>query len=133
MYFFLDILLSNTFEVPPVIKKAFPFFGKVVDVIWKGDGGSTGLIDTLSVDQDVKSLSERLGNIEIKSYFSSGQCDSCAKERTEDASVCVSCGKDLGFQGWVVIFDRRITVLSNTDWGVIEKIADYILRCPRTV
>ena len=67
-----------------------------------------------------------LVDIEIKSYFSSGQCDSCAKERTEDASVCVSCGEDLGFQGWAVIFDRRITVLSNTDWGVIEKIAKSI-------
>ena len=124
---------SKEIKIKTVRKKAFPFFGKVVDVIWKGDVGSTGLIDTLSRDQDVKSLSERLGNIEIKSYFSSGQCDSCAKERTEDASVCVSCGEDLGFQGWAVIFDRRITVLSNTDWGVIEKIADYILRCPRTV
>ena len=124
---------SKEIKIKTVRKKAFPFFGKVVDVIWKGDVGSTGLIDTLSIDQDVKSLSERLGNIEIKSYFSSGQCDSCAKERTADASVCVSCGEDLGFQGWAVIFDRRITVLSNTDWGVIEKIADYILRCPRTV
>jgi hypothetical protein len=124
---------SKEIKIKTVRKKAFPFFGKVVDVIWKGDVGSTGLIDTLSIDQDVKSLSERLGNIEIKSYFSSGQCDSCAKERTGDASVCVSCGEDLGFQGWAVIFDRRITVLSNTDWGVIEKIADYILRCPRTV
>ena len=73
---------SKEIKIKTVRKKDFPFFGKVVDVIWKGDVGSTGLIDTLSIDQDVKSLSERLGNIEIKSYFSSGQCDSCAKERT---------------------------------------------------
>jgi len=128
----VDMLASKEIRIKTVRKKAFPLFGKVVDVAWKGEAGSTGLIDALSKDQDVKALSERLGNLEIKSYSRSIICDRCGKEGTEGGSFCSSCGSDLGFQGWAVIFDRRITALLNTDWKIIEKISDYLLRSPRT-
>ena len=86
-------------------KKAFPLLGKVVDINWKGNDYSTGLIDTLSNDETVKDLAKSLGNIQIRSY---------AKE----------------FQGWILVVDRRIK-LTNQDWSTIQKIAGYMLSSPR--
>ena len=91
-------------KIKTVRKKSFPLFGKVVDVIWKGDDGGTGLVDTLSRDIPTKTLAKRIGNLEIKS-----QSDR--------------------FQGWTLTVDRRFTP-TGQDWETVEKIADYILSPP---
>ena len=127
----IDISRSKEIKIKTVRKKNFPLFGKVVDVGWKGDSGSTGLGSTLSIDQDVKMLSERLGNMEIKSHSNSNNCENCGEKRNGTSSFCVSCGGFLVFQGWTLVFDKRFTP-SNKDWGVICKICDYILSSPRS-
>ena len=68
-------------KIKTVRKKTFPLFGKVVDVIWKGHDGGTGLVNVLSRDEEIKMLAQRLGNLEVKShsrldlqsYFGSGK------------------------------------------------------------
>ena len=119
-------------KLKTVRKKTFPIFGKVVDVVWKGEGGTTALASTLSMDQDVKILSKRIGNLEIKSHSGSSNCESCGLERTAAEFFCTSCGGFIGFQGWTLIFDRRFSP-TNLDWEVIRKISDYILLSPRTL
>ena len=54
-------------KIKTVRKKTFPLFGKVVDVIWKGYDGGTGLVNTLSKDVPTKTLAKRIGNLEVKS------------------------------------------------------------------
>ena len=92
-------------KIKTIRKKSFPLFGKVVDVIWKGDDGGTGLVDTLSRDIPTKTLAKRIGNLEIKS-----QSDR--------------------FQGWTLTVDRQFTP-TGQDWETVEKIAGYILSSPR--
>ena len=41
-------------KIKTVREKTFPLFGKVVDVIWKGYDGGTGLVNTLSKDVPTK-------------------------------------------------------------------------------
>ena len=53
-------------KIKTVRKKNFPLFGKVVDVIWKGVDADTGLMNTLSKDLPTKTLTTRIGNLEIK-------------------------------------------------------------------
>ena len=79
--------------------------GKVVDVVWSGEDDGTGLVSTLSSDEDIKVLAKDVGNLEIKS-----QSD--------------------GFKGWTLTLDRRLTP-SIKDWNSFEKIAGYILSSPR--
>jgi hypothetical protein len=88
-------------KIKTVRKKSFPLFGEVVDVIWEGYDGGTGLVDTLSKDIPTKTLAKRIGNLEIKS-----QADS--------------------FQGWTLTVDRRFSP-TGQDWETVEKIADYLL------
>ena len=92
-------------DVKTVRKRSFPLFGKVVDVIWKGDDHHTGLAEVLSNDETVRTLAKRIGNLVIRSY---------AKE----------------FQGWALLVDRRF-VPTNQDWAAIQKIANCILSSPR--
>ena len=94
-------------KIKTVRKKTFPLFGKVVDVIWKGNDGGTSLVNTLSNDVPTKKLAERIGNLEIKS-----QADR--------------------FQGWTLTVDRRFSP-TGQDWETVEKIADYILSAPRSL
>ena len=93
-------------KIKTVRKKTFPLLGKVVDVIWKGGDGGTGLVNTLSKDVPTKTLAKRIGNLEIKSHAN-------------------------GFQGWTLTIDKRFRPTSQ-DWETIEKIADYILSSPRS-
>jgi hypothetical protein len=92
-------------KIKTVREKSFPLFGKIVDVIWRGDDDGTGLVDTLSRDIPTKTLAKRIGNLEIKS-----QTDR--------------------FQGWTLTVDRRFTP-TGQDWETVEKIAYYILSSPR--
>ena len=89
-------------KIKTVRKKNFPLFGKVVDVIWKGSEVDTGLVNTLTADVTIKTLSKSVGNLEIKSQA----------------------------QGWTVTVDRRFSP-TNQDWETIEKVADHILSSPR--
>ncbi|UCD09271.1 MAG: hypothetical protein JSU79_01090 [Dehalococcoidales bacterium] len=95
----------KTVDIKTIRKKTFPIFGRVVDVIWKGNDYGTGLSETLSGDHDIKNLARNIGNLTIHSY---------TKE----------------FQGWTLQVDRRIR-LTNYDWTAIQKIAEYILSTAR--
>ena len=92
-------------KIKTVRKKAFPLFGKVVGVSWEGDDSVSGLINTLSQDTDIKELSKKIGNLEIKSQA----------------------GK---FQGWTLTSGRRFAP-TNQDWAAIETVANYILSAPK--
>jgi hypothetical protein len=92
-------------DIKTIRKRAFPLFGKVVDVTWRGKDHHTGLADVLSNDEAVKSLAKRIGNLAAHSY---------AKE----------------FQGWTLTVDRRFEPTSQ-DWDTIQKIANYILSSAR--
>ncbi|MFC2063266.1 hypothetical protein ACFLS8_04925 [Chloroflexota bacterium] len=92
-------------DIKTIRKKTFPLFGKIVDVTWKGGDSGTGLVDTLSNDEAVKSLAKNIGNLTIRSY---------AKE----------------FQGWTLQVDRRFKPTSQ-DWAAIQKIANHILSSAR--
>ncbi|MFC2010952.1 hypothetical protein ACFLUR_01505 [Chloroflexota bacterium] len=92
-------------DIKTIRKKAFPLFGKIVDVTWKGNDYGTGLTDILSNDEAVKNLSKKIGNLTVHSY---------SKE----------------FQGWTLQVDRRFQPVSQ-DWATIQTIADYILSSAR--
>lgn len=92
-------------DIKTIRKKAFPLFGKVVDVTWKGNDHGTGLIEVLANDETVRNLAQRIGNLVVHSY---------AKE----------------FQGWTLQVDRRVR-LTNQDWADIQRIAGHILSSPR--
>lgn len=92
-------------KIKTVRKKSFPLIGEVVDVVWKGDDGGTGLVNTLSRDIPTKTLAKRIGDLEIKSH----------------ADV---------FQGWTLTVGRRFSP-TGQDWETFEKIADQILSSPR--
>jgi hypothetical protein len=92
-------------DIKTIRKKSFPIFGKVVDVIWKGNDYGTGLSETLSGDNAVKILVKNVGNMTIHSY---------AKE----------------FQGWTLQVDRRFR-MTIQDWTTFQRIADYILSTAR--
>ena len=94
----------RTMKIKTVRNKSFPLFGKVVDVIWKGKDGGTGLVNTLSTDSSTKTLAERIGNLEIKSQA----------ER---------------FQGWTLTVDRQFNPASQ-DWATVKKITHFILSSP---
>ena len=95
---------NQKIRIKTVRKKSFPLFGNVVDVTWKGDDGVSGLINTLSSDPSIKELSEKIGNLEIKSQSN-------------------------GFQGWTLISDKKF-LPAKEDWATIESIANYILSAP---
>ena len=97
--------LCPKIKIKTVRKKSFPLFGKVVDVNWEGDDSVSGLINTLSQDTDIKELSKKIGNLEIKS-------------QSEE------------FQGWTLTSDRRFAP-TNQDWAAIETVANYILSAPK--
>jgi hypothetical protein len=102
-----SISSSQNTKIKTVRKKTFPLFGKIVDVIWKGDEGGTRLINTLSKDVPIKTLAKRIGNLEIKS-----QTD--------------------GFHGWTLTVDRRFFP-TYEEWETLVRIADYILTSPRSL
>jgi len=95
----------QTVKIKTVRKKTFPLFGKVVDVTWKGQDSGTDLVNVLSTDPAIKTLSQRIGNLEIKSHSNE-------------------------FQGWTLTVDRRFSP-TNQDWETLEKVADHILSSPR--
>ena len=99
--------ISNhqTVNIKTVRNKTFPLFGKVVDVIWKGNDSGTDLVNVLSTDPAIKTLSQRIGNLEIKNHSNE-------------------------FQGWTLTVDRRFSP-TNQDWETLEKVADHILSSPR--
>ncbi len=99
--------LSNhkAVDIKTIRRKAFPLFGKVIDVTWKGNDHHTGLRELLSHDEAVKNLAKRIGNLTVHSY---------AEE----------------FQGWTLQVDRRFEPTSQ-DWATIQKTADYILSSAR--
>ena len=100
-----SISSHQTVQIKTVRKKTFPLFGKVVDVTWKGNDSDTDLVNVLSTDPAIKTLSQRIGNLEIKNHSNE-------------------------FQGWTLTVDRQFSP-TNQDWETLEKVADHILSSPR--
>ena len=62
---------KDKIKIKTIRKKSFPFFGKVIDTIWKGND-SSGLTRTLSNDVEIKSLAKSIGDIHIESFSEPG-------------------------------------------------------------
>jgi hypothetical protein len=92
-------------DIKTVRKRAFPLFGRVVDVTWKGKDHHTGLIGDLSSDEAVKALAKRIGNLVIHSH---------ARE----------------FEGWTLTVDKLFRP-TRQDWDTIQGIANRILSSAR--
>lgn len=103
-------------EIKTIRQKAFPVFGKVVGVDWKGDDLGTGLASVLANDASVAALVAKTGNLRVKGFD----------------------------EGWTIRLDRRIhpkptwwawgnraVRLAGQDWETLQKIADLILSSPR--
>jgi hypothetical protein len=93
--------ISQTVNIKTIKKKRFPVLGTVVDVTWKGNDSATGLIDLLSLDEEIKNFTQSNGNLAIRSHT----------------------GK---FQGWTLQVDERFKP-TDQDWATIRKIAKYML------
>ena len=87
-------------NIRTIRKKAFPLFGKVIGVTWRGDDASIGLIDILTHDQEIENLLKNKCNLTIKNY-------------TEQ------------FQGWTIKVDRWINPTAQ-DWSIYQKIAKLL-------
>ena len=93
--------IQQAVNIKTIRRKTFPLFGKVVDVAWQGNDGTTGLIDLLSSDEDVNVLAKGIGNLVICSH-------------ADD------------FRGWTLQVDRRLKPNSR-NWATIQKVAKYLL------
>ena len=102
---------QDRIQMKTIRKKTMPLYGKVVGVKWKGDDGSTSLINTLNQYESIFDLTRQSGDLEVKNQ------------------------SDV-FQGWTVIFDlKRFTTGSRYSggqhWEIIGNIADRLLAAPR--
>ena len=85
-------------------KKSFPLFGKVLDVMWRGKDGGTGLATVLSEDATVDELVKRVKDMEIR----------C---RPKD------------YQGWTLQTVKTFS-FSTEDWEALQTIAYYLTLAP---
>ena len=97
-------------KLKTVRKKAFPLFGKVVDVFWKGEAHTIPLAKTLSEDEEIDRAVTDLGDVTMFTHPNQ-------------------------FQGWTIeinkIFSPHPPVVTIDRWKALEKIANYILSAPR--
>jgi heat shock protein HspQ len=87
-------------KLSTVRRKAFPLFGKVIDVDWKGDSSLLPLITGFSNDAVVDKVVKELGNLQVRTHL----------------------GR---FQGFTVEVDRKFRP-TNRHWEAIQKIAEYL-------
>lgn len=105
------IQYGENVRIRTIRKKAFPIFGKVVDVNWKGKDSSTGLAFTLSQDDEISELSKRIGDFRVRNF---------------DQGWTLM----LGRYGKPSMLDKRAGP-SEHDWAVLQKLAGYILSSSR--
>jgi|TARA_B110000196_G_scaffold249120_1_gene218231 hypothetical protein len=96
------IAQSRSVNIKTKRKKSFPIFGKVTSVTWEGQDRDLGLAHELSMDNEVKELATKLGNIRVQTLHDE-------------------------FSGWVIEIDRKIAP-TREQWGTLEKIAGVCLR-----
>lgn len=98
-------LRHKQIKIKTIRKKSLPIFGKIVDVYWRGNDSSLGLVKKFSEDQQIDDLAKGLGNLAVFTHP----------------------GK---MQGWTFETDR-VGSPTMEQWEVIQKIADYLLKSPR--
>ena len=98
-------LQHKQIKIKTIRKKSFPIFGKIVDVYWRGNDSSLGLVEKFSEDQQIDDLAKGLGNLSIFTHP----------------------GK---MHGWTFETDR-IGLPTMDQWKVIQKIAGFLLKSAR--
>ena len=97
-------------KLKTVRKKAFPLFGKVIDVSWRGEAHTSLLAKTLSEDEEIDRAVADLGDVTIFTHPNQ-------------------------FQGWTIeinkIFSPHPPVVTIDRWEALNKIANYLLSSPR--
>ena len=97
-------------KLKTVRKKAFPLFGKVIGVSWRGEAQTLPLAKTLSEDEEIDRAVADLGDVTIFTHPNQ-------------------------FQGWTIeinkIFSPHPPVVTIDRWKAIKNIADYLLASPR--
>jgi hypothetical protein len=96
---------DQSIKIKTVRKKAFPIFGKVVDVNWKGQDRGLGLVKTLSANVPISRTATDIGNIEVKSLHDD-------------------------FQGWTIRIDRRFEPTPER-WQSLQSLADILINSVR--
>ena len=97
-------------KLKTVRKKAFPFFGNIIDVSWRGEAHTLPLAKTLSEDEEIDRAVADLGNVTIFTHPNQ-------------------------FQGWTIeinkIFSPHPPAVTIDRWEALQKIANYLLSSPR--
>ena len=97
-------------KLKTVRKKTFPLFGKVIDVSWRGEADTLGLVGILSKDEEIGSAVENLGDVTIFTHPNQ-------------------------FQGWTIeinkIFSPHPPAVTIDRWEALKNIANYLLSSPR--
>ena len=97
-------------KLKTVRKKAFPLFGKVIDVSWRGEAHTLLLAKTLSEDEEIDRAVADLGDVTIFTHPNE-------------------------FQGWTIeinkIFSPHPPAVTIDRWEALNKIANYLLSSPR--
>jgi len=97
-------------KLKTVRKKAFPLFGKVIDVSWRGEAHTSLLAKTLSEDEEIDRAVADLGDVTIFTHPNK-------------------------FQGWTIeirkVFSPHPPFVTINRWKALEKIANYLLSSPR--
>ena len=96
-------------KLKTVRKKAFPLFGKVIDVSWKGEAHTIPLAKTLSEDEQIDRVVADLGDVTIFTHPNE-------------------------FQGWTIettkLFSPHPPFITIDRWEALQKIANYLLSSP---
>ena len=96
-------------KLKTVRKKAFPLFGKVIGVSWKGKAHTLLLAKTLSEDEEIDRAVADLGDMWIFTHPNE-------------------------FQGWTIetnkLFSPHPPVVTIDRWEALKKIANYVLSSP---
>ena len=96
-------------KLKTVRKKAFPLFGKVVDVFWKGEAHTIPLAKTLSEDEEIDRAVTDLGDMWVFTHPNQ-------------------------FQGWTIetnkLFSPHPPIVTTDRWEALIKIANHLLSSP---
>ena len=97
-------------KLKTVRKKAFPLFGKVIDVSWRGEAHTLLLAKTLSEDEEIDRAVADLGDVTVFTHHNQ-------------------------FQGWTIeinkIFSPHPPAVTIDRWEALKTIANYLLSPPR--
>ena len=97
-------------KLKTVRKKAFPLFGKVIDVSWRGEAHTLPMAKTLSEDEEIDRAVADLGDVTVFTHPNQ-------------------------FQGWTIeinkIFSPHPPAVTINRWEALKNIANYLLSSPR--